>query len=62
MAMQAAKVKSSPNPMQSRERVIERVNAWPDWKRNAFSYRTPESFAKEKVRDNGNDEGHEEKK
>lgn len=27
------------NPMQSRDRVIERVNAWPEWKRNAFTYR-----------------------
>jgi hypothetical protein len=27
------------NPMQDRDKVIERVNAWPEWKRNSFSYR-----------------------
>lgn len=40
MAMQALKVQSSVNPKQNRDRVIERVNAWPEWKRNAFSYRS----------------------
>jgi hypothetical protein len=39
MAMQAVKAQSIVNPKQNRDRVIERVNAWPEWKRNAFSYR-----------------------
>ncbi len=31
----------------SRERAIERVNAWPEWKRNTFSYPRPDLFIKE---------------
>ena len=27
------------NPNQTREKAIERVKAWPKWKREAFSYR-----------------------
>lgn len=51
MASQAIKLRPVPNPMQSRERVIERVNSWPEWKRNTFSYPSPELFIKEKLRE-----------
>ncbi|MFZ0305134.1 MAG: hypothetical protein WAL75_20760 [Terracidiphilus sp.] len=56
MATQALKAQSLVNPKQSRERVIERVNAWPEWKRNAFSYRsqgTSTSATKEVDSDEG---------
>ena len=51
MASQATKLRPSPNPMQSRERVIERVNSWPEWKRNTFTYPSPDLFIKEKLQE-----------
>jgi hypothetical protein len=51
MASQASKLRPSPNPKQSRERVIERVNSWPEWKRTTFSYPSPDLFIKEKLRE-----------
>jgi hypothetical protein len=49
MATQALKVQSSGNPMQNRDRAIERVNSWPEWKRTAFSYRSQEAPSSEKT-------------
>ena len=40
--MHEAGMTAEPNPNQSREKVIERFNAWPRWKREAFTYRKPE--------------------